>query len=60
MEIKLRIDPTSKNPDAYELKMALFNKGKPEDFLLFVRNLKMTIDASGTLTANAKLPYLRI
>ena len=35
--------------------MALIDNGKPEEFLLFVRNFKMTLEASGTLDASAKL-----
>ena len=40
--------------------MALFDHGKPRDFLLFVRNFSMTIKASVTLTAGAKIQYLCI
>ena len=58
-EIKLCIDPTSKNSDLYELKMALFDKGKTEDLLLFVRNFKMMLNTSGTLTSNAKIRFIR-
>ena len=32
--------------------------GKPEEFLFFVRNFNMTLNASGTLAANAELRYL--
>ena len=39
----------------YEFKMALFDNGKPEEFLLFMRNL----NASGMLTVNENLQYLR-
>ena len=42
----------------YAFLMALFDNGYPEELLLFVQNFKMTIDASGTLIANAKLHYL--
>ena len=58
-ENKLCIDPTSKNSDLYELKMALFDKGKTEDLLLFVRNFKMMLNTSGTLTSNAKIRFIR-
>ena len=44
--------------DLYEFKMCLFNNGKPEEFLLFVRNFNMTLVASGTLEAGAKYQYL--
>ena len=29
----------------YEFKLALFENGEPEDFLLFMHNFKMLIDA---------------
>ena len=38
--------------------MALFENGDPEEFLLFVRNFQMTLKASGTLTASAKIQYI--
>ena len=43
----------------YEFKMALFKNGNPEEFLPFVKNLKMTNERSGMLAAKAKLWYLR-
>ena len=55
---KFKRDPTSENSDKYEFKMALFDNGKPEILLLFVRNFKMTLGASGNITDNAKLQYL--
>ena len=58
-KIKLRRDPTSEKSDMYESKTALFDNGKPEEFLLFVRNFKMMIDASGTLADNVKLHCIR-
>ena len=39
----------------YELKMALFDNGKPEELLFFERNFKMTLKALGTFSVNAKL-----
>ena len=59
MKIELCRDYMSEKLDLYELKMALFDDVKPERFFLFMRNFKMTIDASGMLTANSKLRYLR-
>ena len=37
VKIKFRRYPTSENLDLYEFKMALFDCGKPQEFLLFVR-----------------------
>ena len=33
-------DSTSEKSDLYELKMALFDNGKPEELFLFVKNFK--------------------
>ena len=44
--------------DLYEFKIYLFDNGKPEEFLLFVRNFNMTLAAPGTLEAGAEIQYL--
>ena len=49
VKLKLHRDTTSEKLDLYELKMALFNNGKTEEFLLFVRNFNMTLEASGNM-----------
>ena len=38
--------------------MDLSDNGDLEEFLLFVKIFKMTLEASGTLAFNAKLHYL--
>ena len=38
VEIKLHRDIMSETSDIYELNMSLFDDGKPEELLLFVRN----------------------
>ena len=43
----------------YEFKMALFDDREPEEFLLFLQKFKITINASGRLSANVKIQYLR-
>ena len=43
----------------YEFKTALFDNGGPEEFLLFVRNFNMNIEASVKLKANANILYPR-
>ena len=58
MKIKLRRYPMSEKLDFYKFKMALFYNGEPEDFLLFVWNFKMTINAPVTLADNTKLQYI--
>ena len=59
VKIELRRDPTSEKSDLYEFKMASFDNSEPEEFLLLVRNLQMTLGDSGSLAANAKIQYLR-
>ena len=44
--------------DLYYFKMALFDNGKPEDFLLFVRNFNKTLVLSGKLKTGAEVQYL--
>ena len=39
--------------------MALFDNGELEEFLLFILNFKMTLNALGRLAATPKLQYLR-
>ena len=58
--LKLHRDPTSENSDLYEFKMALFDNGELEEFLLFLQNFQMTLKASGMLAAGAKIRYLHM
>ena len=39
-KIILRMNPMSQKSDIYEFKMALFDNGKPQNLLLFIRNFK--------------------
>ena len=55
VEIKLRGDPTSEKSELYELKMAVFDNGDPEEFLLFVRNFQMMLEASGNISTSSKI-----
>ena len=58
VKIKFCRDPTSEKSDLYESKTSLFDCGETEEFLFFVRNLKMTFEASVTLAADANIQYL--
>ena len=58
VKIKLRRDPMTEKLDLYELKMALFDNGNPEEFLLFIGNFQMNLEASRTLTSGAKIQYI--
>ena len=57
--MKFRRYPTSSTSDLYEFKMSLFDHGEPEEFLLFIRNFNMNIEATGTLETEEKIHYLR-
>ena len=59
VKIRLHRDKTSQKSDPYELKMALFDNGEMEEFLLFISNFNTTIEESGTFVANANIQYLR-
>ena len=58
VKINLSRDMTSQKSDLYEFKMALFDNSEPEEFLLFISNFNMNLDASGTLVDVEKLQYL--
>ena len=58
VKIKLRRDPTSDKSDHYEFKMALFDNGESEDFLLFVKNFNMPLKASVMLNSGTNIQYL--
>ena len=51
-------DPTPEISDLYEFKIYCFGSGEPEEFLLFVRNFQMTLEASGMLYDSAQIQYL--
>ena len=59
VKLKLHRYPTSNTSDLYEFRISLFDHGDPEKFLLFIRNLKMTLEATGTLKTDVKVQYLR-
>ena len=46
IKVKLRRYPTSEKSDLYEFKMALSDNSKPEEFLLFIWDFKITLKAS--------------
>ena len=58
VNIKLCKDPRSEKLYLYELKIALFDNVNPGEFLLFIWNLNMTLEASESVKAGAKSQYL--
>ena len=55
---KLHRDHTSEMSDLYEFEIDLFDHGEPEELMLFIRNLQITIKAPLTLTAGANIQYI--
>ena len=47
-----------KSQTSMKSKIALFDNGKPEYFLLFICNYNMNLEASGTLKDGANLHYI--
>ena len=43
----------------YEFKMDLFDNGKLEELLLFVKSFNMTLTVSRTLVMGATIQYIR-
>ena len=58
VKIKVRRYPMSQNSYLYEFKMALFDNGEPEEFLLLIMNFNLDPEAPVTLVASAKIQYL--
>ena len=56
--MKLCRDTTSENWINIRFKMALFDNGNPEEFLLFVWNFQMTLEESGYIAASINIRYL--
>ena len=56
--IKLYRDNKSSTQERYEFKMSLFEHDNPEDFLLFIRNINMTLEETGMLDMGTKIQYL--
>ena len=55
VKIKLHRDLISQKLKLYEIKMPLFDKGEPEEFLFFIRNSKVTLEELRTLVDSAKI-----
>ena len=51
-------NPSSEMYGMYKFRVALFDNGQPEEFLLFKQSYKMALDAWGTLTTSARNQYL--
>ena len=58
VQIKLYRDPASAKSDICEFKSAIFNNGKTEEFLLFIRNFQMTLETARAIAAGSKIRYI--
>ena len=58
VKIKFRRYPTSQKLDLYGFKMSLFDNLNTGEFLLFVSNFSMNLEASGNLVASTNIQYL--
>ena len=58
VKIKQRRYPMSEKLEPYELKTALSYNGELEEFLLFIRNFNMNLEASGTLKSGENIQYI--
>ena len=60
VKLKLHRDTTPDKLGLYEFRIALFNNGDPEYFLLFVYNFNKTLAVSGMLWKDVKVQYLHM
>ena len=58
IRLKLHRDNMSSTSDLYEFSISLFEHGKTEEFLLFIRNCNMNLATTGTLETDAEIQYL--
>ena len=47
----MRQDPASSTSDVYELKIAMFENSKPEEFLKMMKNIKKEVNGTGSTDA---------
>ena len=55
VKIKLHRNHMSEKSYMHEFKMALFEKGNPEELILFVPNLRKTLEGSVTIESDVNL-----
>ena len=57
VKIKFCRDPTLERSYLYEFKIAFFDSDDPEEFLLFINNFNITLEASGTIVLGTNIQY---
>ena len=51
----MRQNPSDSDPETYKLKIATFENGQPDEFLLLMKNFKTAIYGTGTTSAAGKI-----
>ena len=51
--------PSDAGSETYELKIATFENGQPEELFVLMKNFKTAIDRTGTMLESVKISYLR-
>ena len=59
IKVKMRRNPALAASETYELKMATFENGQPEEFLALLKNFKIAINGTGTTSVAGWINYLR-
>ena len=57
---KVRRNPVSAASENYKLKMATFDNGQPEKFLVLTRNSNIEINGTGTIPVAGQINYLHM
>ena len=58
IKIKMLWNPSDVDSEMYELNIATFEHGQPEEFLALMKNFKTNIDRTGPTLAAGKINYL--
>ena len=58
IKIKMHRNLSDADSEMYELKIATFEIGQPEEFLALIKNFKTAIDGTGTMLAAVRMNYL--
>ena len=59
IKFKMRLNLASSASEPYELEMATFENGQPEEFLALLKNSKTAINGTGTMSVSGISYYLR-
>ena len=59
IKVKMRQNPDSAASETYNMKMATFENGQQEEFLMLLKNFKTAFNRSGTMSVAGRNNYLR-